>query len=240
MSQRDLEHATVVHFYATSTYPCSYLPDRLARSQVAIPAEAIDGFVYGELVRLGFRRSGHYTYRPYCDACQACVPVRVPVDEFIPNRTQRRAARQHAGLRSVELPLLFRDEHFQLYRRYQEARHAGGAMADDDPRQYAEFILKSRVDSCLVEFRDGERLVMVSLVDRLPDGLSAVYTFYEPDDRASYGVYNVLWQVECARSLGLPYLYLGYWIEDCRKMQYKTGYRPLEKLREGRWVRFQS
>ncbi|MGL6072002.1 arginyltransferase [Craterilacuibacter sp.] len=238
MSQRE-SHEAVVHFYATGVYPCSYLEGRDARSQVAIPVELIDAAVYSRLVRLGFRRSGHYTYRPACDACHACIPVRLRVADFAPNRTQRRTLRQHAGLDIRILPLAFRDEHFHLYRRYQASRHAGGGMSDDGSQQYTEFILKSRVDSVLVEFSEKGVLKMVSLVDKLDDGLSAAYTFFEPDDvGCSYGSYSILWQREWALSLGLPYLYLGYWIADCRKMEYKSRYQPLERLFDGVWRDF--
>jgi arginine-tRNA-protein transferase len=241
MSHRDSGQFMAIHFYATAPYGCSYLAGREARSQVAIPAEAIDRHVYSQLVQLGFRRSGSYTYRPYCDLCQACVPVRIPVGSFTPDRSQRRAWRRHSGLTVRLLPLKYLAEHYALYLRYQSARHCGGGMSDDDPAQYAEFILKSSVDSWLAEFRADGELKMVSLIDRLDDGLSAVYTFYDPDDRrASYGVFNVLWQVELARQLGLRYVYLGYWIGESRKMAYKSGYRPLEKLLFGRWVPFMA
>ena len=239
MSHRDHNRIFSIHFYATAPYPCSYLPGRQARSQVAIPADAIDDSVYSQLVHIGFRRSGLFTYRPYCDQCDACVSVRIPVAQFAPNRTQRRVMRRHCGqLQAIRRPLAFVWEHYELYRRYQASRHAEGSMADDNHHQYAEFILKSAVSSELVEFRDGDgQLKMVSLIDVLGDGLSAVYTFFEPDEpQASYGVYNVLWQVEESRRRGLPYLYLGYWIAACRKMAYKTHYRPLERLRQGRWV----
>lgn len=238
MSHRD-DAVTIIHFYATAPYACSYLEGRQARSQVAIPADAIDGSVYSRLVSLGFRRSGHFTYRPYCDDCQACIPVRIPVARFLPDRSQRRAWLRHAGLDSRIVPLQFQEEHYQLYCRYQKARHDGGGMSEDDPAQYAEFILKSRVNSLLVEFREEGVLRMVSLIDQLDDGVSAVYTFFDPDiATASYGVYGVLWQVEWARSRGLPYVYLGYWIGESPKMAYKQRYQPLERLRDGRWVPF--
>jgi arginine-tRNA-protein transferase len=240
MSHREAGQAVAIHFYATAPYDCSYLQGRQARSQVAIPADAIDRPVYSQLIQLGFRRSGLYTYRPHCDNCQACVPVRIPVDRFSPNRNQRRAWRRHQGLETRLLPLKYCAEHFHLYRRYQDARHMGGGMSEDDPGQYAEFILKSGVDSWLVEFRQDGVLKMVSLIDRLDDGLSAVYTFYEPDEpHASYGNFNVLWQVDLARRLGLAYVYLGYWIGESRKMAYKSNYQPLEKLHNGRWQPFE-
>lgn len=230
-----------LQLYLTAPYPCSYLPQREARSQVATPYSLIDTTVYSELVRAGFRRSGLFVYRPRCDTCRACVPVRVPVDEFVPNRSQRRCAARNQDLALELKPLSFEEEHYRLYRRYQQARHPGGGMDEDDREQYRSFLLKSQVDSALAEFRlDGE-VVMVGLIDRLLDGLSAVYTFYEPGlARRSLGVYGVLAQIALARKLGLPYLYLGYWIKESPKMAYKTQYRPTEGLLDGQWQRLQE
>jgi arginyl-tRNA--protein-N-Asp/Glu arginylyltransferase len=269
---------SALHFYLTAPYPCSYLPDLQARSQVATPALLISAPVYTQLVQRGFRRSGTYTYRPHCDNCRACVPLRVLAKQFTASRSQRRAWKQHAHLEATLHPLQDSPEYYGLYQRYQRARHKDGGMDNDDRESYQNFLLQSHVDSVLVEFREpfdpsilrqaqdrqdsGQAkadettshstkpasgqvagyqdkqgvLRMVSVIDLLSDGLSSVYTFYEPDlPRARLGVYNVLWQIELCRKLDLDFLYLGYWIAASRKMAYKTQYQPAQGLQDGTW-----
>lgn len=227
-----------IQFYLTAPYPCSYVPERRARSQVATPNELVDGAAYSQLIRAGFRRSGLYTYRPQCDHCRACVPVRLAVNEFRPNRSQRRSWKRNQQLKAALCELEFDARHYDLYRHYQASRHAGGGMDQDGEDQYRQFLLQSGVNTLLVEFLDAGSLRMVSVIDVVEDGLSSVYTFFDPDlPQAGFGTYNVLWQAELCCRMGLPYLYLGYWIAESDKMAYKANFHPLQGFVDRQWQR---
>lgn len=231
-----------LQYYATAPYPCSYLADQVARSQVATSDTAIDSATYSRLIEQGFRRSGTFIYRPHCDHCHACTSVRLPVDDFLPNRSQKRAWMQHANLEVRMMQPDYVEEHYALYSRYQAVRHTGSGMDQEGVDQYINFLVKSEVTSWLVEFRQPALgaaqgpLKMVSVIDRVHNGLSAVYTFYEPEPQQNLGTFNVLWQIRLAQSLRLPYLYLGYWIAQSRKMAYKTRFKPHELLLNGQWL----
>jgi len=230
----------LLDFYLTMPAPCGYLPGRESTSVVADPECAIGGELYGLLLDRGFRRSGRIVYRPQCVGCDACVPVRVPVARFSPSRSQRRVWRANQAVAVATRQPRFHEAHYQLFRRYQREQH-GDTMAigegDEDPRAgYTRFLVQSTVDTLFHEYWIGERLAGVGVVDRLPRGLSTVYFFYDPEvRRRSLGTYSVLWEITETRRLGLPYYYLGYWIRESRKMDYKVRFQPLEYWVAGRW-----
>ncbi|MFZ5593043.1 MAG: arginyltransferase [Pseudomonadota bacterium] len=224
--------------YASAPHPCNYLPGEEAITVFADPRTPASRRLYSQLVDHGFRRSGEHIYRPGCRDCTACVAVRVPVAQFQPNRTQRRIWRRNQDLEIIRVPVARNSEHFALYQRYLTARHPGGGMDNPDPANYMSFFASGEIDTTLIEFRHEEELLAVAVTDYLPQGLSAVYTFFDPtlEHRArSLGVYAILWQIEEAKRLGLPFVYLGYWIEKSPKMSYKSRYRPLEGYRDRKW-----
>ena len=228
-------HLQKLQFYATTAYPCGYLPGKQAQSLIATPHHLIDAETYSGLIQFGFRRSGKFAYRPHCQHCNACIPVRLPVAQFKPNRSQRRAMRQHSDLTTEIIPLMFSDEHFALYAAYQAQRHSGN-NEQETAEQYRNFLVQSNVDSVMVEFRLQGVLKMISVVDIVSDGISAVYTYYDANDKhASYGTYNILWLIDWCHSLQLPHLYLGYWIAESPKMAYKQNFLPQECLIQGEW-----
>lgn len=225
-------------FYATPEHTCSYLDNRLATTLFVDPKATIDQTLYTRLTHLGFRRSGSHYYRPRCNGCNACLSVRVNVQDFQPSRSQSRCLKANRDLIQATLPVDYSNEHYHLYRRYIESRHQDGDMYPPSLEQYENFLLNAPPDSRLLEYRhpDGE-LLGVSVTDALEDGLSAIYTFFHPGfAKRSLGVFAVLKQIEMSRQQGLKYLYLGYWIRNCQKMSYKTQYRPLEILLRDQWI----
>jgi arginine-tRNA-protein transferase len=222
--------------YLSMPHPCSYLPGRQSTILFVDPQRILQPGEYGRFVLHGFRRSGDLVYRPHCQQCSACVPVRVPVRAFTAARGQRRVWDKNRDITVVEKTAHFEAAHFDLYRRYQSGRHPDSGMNDADPQKYLGFLASRQVDTAFFELRAGPRLMGVAVADVLPDGLSAVYTFYDPDEPArGLGVYAVLWEIAETRRRGLEYLYLGYWISESPKMSYKINYQPLEAFRDGRW-----
>lgn len=218
-------------------HPCSYLAGRTATTLFVDPREPLDPERFAHFMRIGFRRSGDLVYRPHCRECQECVPVRVPVEHFEPNRAQRRVWQRNQDLRVEACPAIFKTEHFDLYRRYQRGRHPGGGMDDADPQKYIGFLTSRQIDTQFYEMWHDEKLVAVAVVDHLPDGLSAVYTFYDPSlSQRSLGTYAILWEIVQARAQRLPWVYLGYWIAASPKMAYKENFRPLEAYVHGHWT----
>jgi len=223
-------------FFATPPDTCGYLPDREAVNAVADPRVPMTTGLYSELIDLGFRRSGRHVYRPHCPGCSACVPARIPVAHFQPNRSQKRNARLNRDLHVRIQGAGFSDEQYALYEQYVRHRHPGGGMDQPTPESYLRFLTCDWCETWFVEFRDGDNLAAVAVTDRLEHALSAVYTFFDPAARQrGLGTYAILWQIEQARLLGLDYLYLGYWIDESPKMRYKRHFRPLEGRIDGYW-----
>jgi arginine-tRNA-protein transferase len=225
-------------FYATPPHPCNYLEGREAVTVFADPRARMSKELYSHLIQFGYRRSGRHIYTQHCPNCDRCRSLRVPVEDFAPDRSQRRTWRRNQDLEIHDLPASFSEEHFRLYRRYIENRHAGGGMDEMDAEQYRDFLIAPWCDTRFVEFRLQGELISVAVVDRVEDGLSAVYTFFDPArDKRGLGTQAVLWQIEAARQQGLAHVYLGYWIEESAKMAYKARFHPHEIFVHGQWVK---
>jgi arginine-tRNA-protein transferase len=224
-------------FYTTAPLPCPYVPGRTERKVVTEITGAEAETLHDKLSRAGFRRSHNIAYAPVCPGCSSCVPIRIPVATFQPDRTLRRIARANAQVEGYVAPARASAEQFQVFQRYQQARHGDGDMASMSFYDYRAMVEDTPIDTWLVEFREtDERLLGACLTDRLGDGLSAVYSYFTPGlERRSLGTYAILWLIEKAKSLGLPYVYLGYWVPESRKMAYKARFRPSEVLSAGQW-----
>lgn len=226
-----------IPLFLSAPHGCSYLPGRTAGTLVVDPRQPLDSPRLSAWTDQGFRRSGTIVYRPFCPGCRACVPVRIPVDEFTPSRSQRRVLRSNRDLEVRQVEPRAIEEHFALYRRYQHSRHRGGEMDDGDLGNYARFLFCPGVDTDVFEHRLDGRLVAVAVADRLSDGLSAVYTFFDPaESRRSLGTWAVLCEIAETARRRQPHLYLGYWVDGCRKMSYKNRFRPLQGWTGDAWT----
>lgn len=225
-----------IQFYVTTKYSCGYIKHLSAQSLVATPYKRVNNEAYSILIQQGFRRSGQYVYKPHCGNCQACIPIRLSSNNFLISRSQKRVKRTHSNIQAKVLPLEFNDEHYELYIDYQKNRHRSPNESESDMGDYNDFLIKSNVTSKLVEFRIDNKLVMVTIIDIVKDGLSAVYTFYACHySKYSFGTFSILWLLDYCLKKEAPYLYLGYWISQSIKMKYKINFKPYELLIDDSW-----
>lgn len=232
---------TELRFFTTPSHECSYLDDKQAITLFVDPLALVDKNLYSELSSVGFRRSGSHIYRPYCQSCSACIPVRVPVSRFALKRRHRRVLKSNSDLTVTRMPPAMNDEYFALYDRYITQRHSDGDMYPASKEQFESFLVEGRPEASFYEFRESGQLVSVAVADELNDGLSAIYTFFEPEMQSrALGVHAILCLIEETKQLGLAHLYLGYWIKECQKMNYKMEYKPIELYVNNGWVTIEN
>ena len=233
--QNDL---STLKLYATRPHPCSYLPGEDATTVFIDPTASLDAALYSELSRYGFRRSGANVYRPHCENCQACVPIRLMVNNFKPNRSQKRCLKNNRDLTITVVHTIDTPEHYALYEKYINKRHCDGDMFPASHAQYTDFLTAEWGVTEYLEMRDANnKLIALAVTDTLDHGLSAVYTFFDPDEaHRSLGNFSVLHQIQYAQNNNLTFIYLGYWIRKCQKMNYKINYRPYQVLIDQHWV----
>ena len=223
-------------FYATPPHECSYLSDKQATTLFADPRFPKNRQLYSALLGNGFRRSGEHLYQPYCTGCSACIPIRIPVNDFKPTRNQIRTWKRNHDLIIRPRDTGFDLHHYELYQRYLVSRHAGGGMDNPTPESYMDFLTANWADTVFLEMKHENQLLAVAIVDRMDDALSAVYTFFDPEfSNRSLGKFAILYEINEASRTGLSWLYLGYWIAECKKMNYKNEYQPMEYFLDGKW-----
>lgn len=225
-----------IRLFLAQPSDCGYLADKTSRNLVCDPQFEYNKATHSALSQQGFRRSGSFLYRPQCPSCNACIPVRVSSHHFKPRRSDRRCIKTNQDIQVIPRHAAYNAEHYALYSRYLKHKHPEGGMEDHGPEAYAQFFISDWADTVFYEFRLGQQLLAVSVTDRLDDGLSAMYCFYDQRfEKRSLGTYAILWQLEQAQRQGLEWLYLGYWIDGCRKMQYKERFQPAEYFINGSW-----
>jgi arginyl-tRNA--protein-N-Asp/Glu arginylyltransferase len=214
--------------YISAPHACPYIEPETASTVLLDPEYKVDNPLFSVLLKSGFRRSGKTIYRPHCRNCNACVSVRIPAREYIPNRAQKRCFKRNSDVHTTMVPATFKQEHFDLYCRYQSWRHTGDIMDHNDPERYNEFMVESAIETVFIEYRLEGKLIGLSVCDLPEDGMSAVYTFFDPGlPKRSLGTFAIMTQVEYVRKMELDWLYLGYWIDGCKKMNYKTNFKPM-------------
>ncbi len=225
-----------IPLFVTEQQPCSYLDKRNAQSAFIHPSFSINTTIYSQLIEQGFRRSGSEVYTPHCPTCSKCIPTRLIAKQFIANRNQKRCLKKNLATQATVKPAVFDQTHYDMYMRYQKHRHMDGEMANSTEQDYINFLSSSWCNTLFVEFSINDELAAVAIVDMLDNALSAVYTFFEPKySQYSLGTYAVLWQIEHAKKLDLEFVYMGFWIQECRKMSYKTQYQPIQVYINNEW-----
>jgi arginine-tRNA-protein transferase len=226
-----------IPLYLTAEHDCGYFENRKAISLVPDPAIQMNSALYSQLIALGYRRSGDFTYRPHCQNCAACRPCRIPVKAFAPRRSQRRCLQHNQDLHTHLVTAQYSDEYFALYSKYVNTRHSDGNMVNPKPQDFSNFLYRNWSQTFFIEVRQQQRLLAVAVTDPVADGLSAVYSFFDPDEHArGLGNFCILSQIREAAARNLNYLYMGYWIRDSRKMQYKADYQPLQLFDDQNWT----
>jgi len=227
-----------INLYLSAEHDCSYLPDRQANSLFVDPEKQMTSDIYSELIQQGFRRSGRHVYTPYCKKCHDCIPVRLDIQNFVISRSQKRCKNKNKTIIVEEKNPVYDESQYEIYVKYVTSRHSGGGMDEPEPDKYLDFLTSDWSHTTFFEFQDETKPIGIAVTDIVEDGLSAVYTFFDPSkeyQKRSLGVYSILWQVEEAQRRGLKWLYLGYWIKDCDKMTYKDNYQPLEYFYNHLW-----
>jgi leucyl-tRNA---protein transferase len=226
-----------IPLFLTNEHPCNYLEGELAQSVFVHPSFPVTTSIYAKLIEQGFRRSGDEIYAPQCPHCSACIPVRLPVEQFKPSRGQKRCLKKNIDTQAIIKPAVFEPAHYEVYLRYQANRHRDGSMANASPDEYLNFLGSNWCDTRFVEFSINNELAGVAVIDQFEQASSAVYTFFEPKFSSySLGVYAILWQIEQACLQQKEFLYLGFWIKACKKMAYKSDYQPLQLLIDNLWI----
>lgn len=225
-----------LHLFLTSEHECGYLPDRMATNLVPDPSLNMDMALYSQLIQLGYRRSGDFTYRPHCTNCNECLPCRIPVNLFMPKRNQQRCLNNNQDLSTNIVRASYTDEHFDLYQKYINSRHSDGNMINPGSEDFSNFLYSKWSDTHFIEVRKSGRLIASATTDYTHCGLSAVYSYFDPEEsKRSLGTYCVLLQIQHARQMHFQHLYMGYLINNCRKMEYKANFQPLEILVNNKW-----
>ena len=226
-----------IPLFLSQEHPCGYLENEQAKSLFVHPSYPITPSIYAQLLKQGFRRSGDEVYRPHCPHCSACIPVRLSVEKFKPNRNQKRCMIKNIDTQAIVKPPVFEQAHYEMYLRYQAVRHSDGSMANGSPEDYLDFLGSSWCDTRFVEFSINNELAGIAVIDQFEEAWSAVYTFFDPKFSSySLGVYAVLWQIEQAIMQKKEFLYLGFWIKACKKMAYKSDYQPIQLFIDNQWV----